>query len=224
MSRRRADVGFTLMEIIFVLAVIGILVALLTPMIFTHIEDAKRAQAQHDANLIAWAIAAFVKDTGLPPYKNTTSAAKAGAFEPGDFECLYGARGGEFTTDTDLTTDDGATDTWTSAGGIQCQAASTVRDTIENHLINNAPAGATAKAYATAGKNAWRGPYLPRVPDDAWGRKFLVNIRKADPDLNPPRAVWVISAGPNGKLETRSNADAASTVDPGGDDVMARLK
>ena len=210
--------GFTLMEIVIVLAVVAVLAAALAPRAFTYLQDAKKTQAQNDANQIASAIGQFFKDVGRPPYKNSTSALKIPAKETNDFDCLVGSVGADFTTDTDGTT----SDTWTSAGGIQCQSGSAKVDTIENHLVTNTPGGSATKNYTTSGIRAWEGPYLPSVPADPWGNKYLVNIGKADPSAG--KAVWVISAGSNGQLETSSDASASGTLTPGGDDIAARIK
>lgn len=219
------DSGFTLLEIVIVLAVMGALMAALAPRAFTYLRDAQITQAQNDANQIAGAIGEFVKDTATLPYKNntTTTTAKVPAKQAGDFDCLYGATGATVTTTLDSTS--GLT--WTSSGGVQCQNGSTLRDTIENHLITNtpgAPAAGSTKAYATTGKNAWRGPYLPSVPSDPWGNSYLVNIGKGDPAAATKKAVWVISAGPNGAFETPADANRASTLAAVGDDIIARIQ
>jgi prepilin-type N-terminal cleavage/methylation domain-containing protein len=211
--------GFTLLEVVVVLAVTAALVAALAPLAFRYLDDAKKTQAQNDANQIAQAIGQFFKDVGRAPYKNnTTTPIKIQAKESGDFDCLYGSNGNEWTTATDAT----GSASWTSGGGIQCQSGSATRDTIEDQLILNTPGGSGTKAYTTSGISAWEGPYLPSVPADPWGNKYLVNIGKADP--NAGKAVWVISGGPNGSLETSVTAAANGTLTPVGDDIIARVK
>lgn len=205
--------GFTLMEIIVVLAIIAALGAALTPLAFGYLQDARKTQAQHDANQIAAAIGSFLKDTGLPPYKNTTSADKIPAKESADFECLVSATGNGFTSAADSTA------SWTT-----CYTASSTKDTLENHLIVNAPLGNAAKLYKITGKTAWKGPYLPSIPVDPWGRPFLVNIKQADPAAATPKAAWVISSGPNGTLETAFDQNAGVAISPSGDDIFARIK
>ena len=213
--RKLGSQGFTLMEIVVVLAVIAILSALLTPLILTYVEDGRRQQAQNDVVMIATAIAAFLKDTGVPPYKNTTSTTKVALKETGDFDCLKSSLG-------QLPLDD-ATTTWgtLTAAGINCSVATKV-DTIENQLILNTPGGSATKAYTTSGKFAWRGPYLPTVNADPWGAAYLVNIGKADPSV--AKAVIAISAGANGKLETSADQATTTSIIPGGDDILARVK
>ncbi|MDO8678937.1 MAG: type II secretion system protein GspG [Acidobacteriota bacterium] len=217
-AQQRRQRGFTLMEVVIVLAVIGALSAALAPMAFSYLADAKKTQAQNDANRIAEAIGKFLQDVALPPYKNNTSSTKSQVKQSGDFDCLYSLLGNDYTIATDATT--GAS--WTTSAGVQCQAGSATRDTLENHLINNTPAGASANAYVTTGKIAWKGPYLPSLPADPWGNKYVVNIGKSDPGAS--KAVWVISAGSNGNIETAADASARSSIDPSGDDIIARVK
>jgi prepilin-type N-terminal cleavage/methylation domain-containing protein len=222
MHRPRAARGFTLIEMALVLGVIAAILAALAPAAFTYIRDAQITQAQNDANQIGRAIHTFMEHTALQPYKNgtTTATPKVSAKEAGvDFECLYGP-GTMFTTTTDATT----SDSWTSASpDVQCDSG-TVRDTLENHLITNTPGGSGTKNYVTTGKLAWRGPYLPSVPPDPWGNAFLVNIGKGDPSASPKKAVFVISAGPDGILNTSSDAARNAVVTPSGDDIIARIQ
>lgn len=209
--------GFTLLEIVIVLAVVGALLAAMAPLVFTYIDDARRTQAQNDVNQIATAIGNFLQSTGLPPYKNTTSADKIPAKETiptnptDDFDCLYSASGVAFSADEDSTTGD----SWANCWGSD-------RDTIENHLISNTPGGTGTKAYKTTGKNKWEGPYLPSINPDPWGKPYLVNIGQMDPTQS--KAAWVLSAGANGTIETSLDQSAGASITASGDDIIARVK
>lgn len=207
--------GFTLIEVVVVLAVLGALMAAIAPMAFTYLRDSRVAQAQNDANQIAAAIGNHLRATGVPPYKNTTSADKIPAKESADFDCLVGGQGIGFTSVEDTT----AGTSWST-----CYTVSTTDDTIDNHLIANAPGGSGAKLYKITGKTAWKGPYLPSVPSDPWGKPYLVNIKQMDPAAATPKAAWVISAGPNGTLETPFDQNASVSLGPSGDDIIARVK
>lgn len=59
--------GFTLMEMIGVMAVIAILVSVATPMIFDAIRDAKVTAFVEDVNMVKGAIAEYYQDTGRFP-------------------------------------------------------------------------------------------------------------------------------------------------------------
>jgi general secretion pathway protein G len=59
--------GFTLMEVIGVLAVIAIIAAVATPQIFQAIQDAKVTSLVQEANDLKAAVARYYKDTGTWP-------------------------------------------------------------------------------------------------------------------------------------------------------------
>ena len=212
----RNQKGFTLLEIIVVLAVLGALAAMLAPVVFRYIDDANRSRAQNDVSAIAAAINQFYKDTGRYPLytTGTSKLAHTPATDPSyltsDPDCD--------PTDTNLTTCDAfepevdaAASGWTF---------STKADSLTNQLIMNGP------GYTDSGPRAWRGPYLETVPEtDVWGRSFVVNILKADPADGTPEVVVVLSAGANGTIETDGDVEATSgNFVAGGDDIIARVK
>lgn len=200
--------GFTLMEIIVVLAVVATLVAALTPMIIGYITDAQRARAANDAQQIAGAVLKMFTDTGKFAFKKNGPGPNSKEAADADV----------------LTTAEGATPT--EATGTAWNLATTaVKDTIENQLLSNTPfQGAAGTPYASTGRSAWKGPYLDKPKPDPWGNQYLVNIGKADPAAATPKAVFVISAGPNGQLETNADQNATVAVTAGGDDIIARVK
>jgi general secretion pathway protein G len=65
LSRRRA--GFTLIEILVVIAVISILAALVAPNVFRHVGTAKDAAAKSQMEMIGAALDAYRLDTGRYP-------------------------------------------------------------------------------------------------------------------------------------------------------------
>jgi general secretion pathway protein G len=71
MSGRKArnDAGFTLIEVIVIVAILAILAGILAPMIFSQIDEAKISRATSDAKSINTAILVFRKDTGQWPNK-----------------------------------------------------------------------------------------------------------------------------------------------------------
>lgn len=203
---RTAD-GFTLMEVIVVLTVVAALVALLTPMIIGYIDDAQKGRAANDAQQIAAAVLKMFSDTGKFPFKKDGAGSNS-RDAVNDAELLFSSEGSDAT----------------DATGGSWNLATTNKDSIENQLITNTPFGDGTKKYPTTGKSAWKGPYLDKPKADPWGNKFYVNIGKADPAAASPKAVVVISAGPNGKLETNADQAATTAIAPVGDDIIARAK
>lgn len=68
-ARNRAlPAGFTLIEMIIVLAVIGTTIVILSPRVFVYVDDAKQLQARGDVMRIAAAIQTMYKDLGRWPF------------------------------------------------------------------------------------------------------------------------------------------------------------
>jgi hypothetical protein len=86
-------------------------------------------------------------------------------------------------------------------------------------MLSNTPKGG---AYPAVGEVSWKGPYQNVFAADPWGNAYLVNI--VDMSATPSEAVWVISAGPNGAMDT--DADQVLTAPPviGGDDIGFRIQ
>ena len=70
-SVRRTQLGFTLMEMIGVVAVVAILATMATPMIFKAIQDSRISATLQQARQVETAIARFYADTGRWPIHRT---------------------------------------------------------------------------------------------------------------------------------------------------------
>lgn len=184
--------------VLSVLAFIGLTV-FVAPAILEHVEEAKKSQAEAEVKAIREQMLRFASDVGhFPLYKDGTK----NTGEP-DIELLWGP--GNNPGDT--------TAKW---------LATTKVGELEDHLVRNTPGSAP---YPTGGHYfKWRGPYSGKVTEDPWGNRYLVNIKNAAPADPATKVVWVLSAGPNGKIETEPNASANSVSTPGGDDIAVRIK
>jgi general secretion pathway protein G len=65
--RRSGAGGFTLVEIIVVIVILGILATLIAPRLFNRIGQAKRSTAISNASSLATAVKGFMLDTGKKP-------------------------------------------------------------------------------------------------------------------------------------------------------------
>lgn len=199
-TRTAAASGFTLVEIIVVLGVVAALVAILTPMVTGHIEDARLQRAQGDARTVGDALLAAHKDLGdFPIFRDNSDRALADSSTydvlhgPGDVPGLAGAG-------------------WSAAYDSGNDA-----DTFANQLIRNTP------GYPTTGRFQWRGPYLDAPSPDPWGNAYLVNAENLRPAQ--PHAAYVLSAGPDGVVQTDFDLDrTGADVLPAGDDILFRLR
>jgi general secretion pathway protein G len=177
----RNNAGFTLIEVIVIVAILAILAGILTPMIFSQIDQAKIARAEADCKSISSGLLTFRKDLGVWPN-------------------LSGAGCGP---NTKLLLGLGAHPAGLAAMGFTTDPAVNFKDVLmqDNEECYNS--------------TMYKGPYLPIVEADPWGNAYVLPAGNFDVAL----PVYVLSAGPNGIMETPSFA-----VSPLGDDIGIRVK
>lgn len=227
-SGRASESGFTLIEMVVVLAIIALLAAILTPMVVKYVRDARLARAGADVRTIGAAIQRFEGDLArLPMFATATSLREGDA----TVSLLVGPGAQPDTTLQTL---------WAS-DAVDCgKGAGCVTDTLVDQLISNTPSSTTTTttttgsttttaagtAYPTAPlpgiPQFWQGPYLNKLETDPWGNQYLVNIGTAT--SGGASASFVLSAGPNGKVETAFAILRSSFVTPGGDDIIFRIR
>lgn len=194
--------GFTLIEVIVILAVIAILAAVLTPMIIGYITDAKMRRAEADVRTIGAAIQAFNKD--LREWPIWASGTQTGRTDT-QYDVLYSEAGDQITQVSTGTLTD-----WTT----------TDADTLDDQLVTNDP------SYSTTGKRKWMGPYLENISEDPWGNKYYVTVEYLQPNYLSPgsqKAVFALSAGPDEEIDTDFE-QAVTGFSVGGDDIAYRIK
>jgi prepilin-type N-terminal cleavage/methylation domain-containing protein len=201
--RNKQDVrGFTLMEMVVVLAVIAILAAILTPIINSYVDRARLNSARNDVKNIAASVVQFNTDLKFwPIYRNGGALPNPSAGAIYDWQATDGLDAG---LDTSWTT--GVTNTTASLG-----------DTLNTNYYDAATSG-------PAGRPAYRGPYLELGPDP-WGGRYYLTSKHLKPG-NEMNAAYVVSAGPNQTIETVFDQDRTGTTPfvVGGDDVVARIR
>ena len=92
----------------------------------------------------------------------------------------------------------------------------------------NTPEAAGVRQWVDGRVGNLSGYVSEPIRSDPWGNRYLVNIgalqtRQASEAATEPRALWVLSAGPNGLIETVYAVPALSAV-VGGDDIGARIE
>jgi len=201
--------GFTLIELTVVLAVIVTLALVLTPSIANSINDARQARARNDCQTIASGIYQFFRDTGYFPLWRVAQGGGAGL--PANRLQLLVSRGNVPVEDVPTP--------WTTgvAGGLTEQ------------LVNDAPGYAMRTPTSQFG---WNGPYFSsEIAADPWGNRYVINVALIDLSPGaatsggqPKMAVWVLSAGPNGIIETPFASSILNAAQPGGDDIGTRIQ
>jgi prepilin-type N-terminal cleavage/methylation domain-containing protein len=210
--------GFTMIEMVVVLAVIAILAAILTPIVTSYVERARMDAAQKDIKNIAAAFVQFNTDTKLWPIYNSVPA-----------NVNTGANFSESTAGNAAIPGSGSN--W---AGILTGTSNASASSLESILNMN------GMGLPTTGKTAWHGPYI-ETSGDPWGTSYYVNTLFLEPGCvsthtgtntacasvgtagATPSAVYVISAGPNQTIETVYDQPTNSfTI--GGDDIVVRIK
>ncbi len=208
MQKRNA--GFTLVEVVVVLAVVAILAAILTPNIVKNIEDSKIARANNETQVIAAALASFYKDLGRWPTANGSDLTDSIQLLYGEGD-TPGIQGGGVAQEQFWLADGSG---W---GANLC-------DTFQNQLVANDP-GNGATDYPDDNTSPrpelrWRGPYINEVKADPWGNHYSCNIWYTYNTTTNFVGIW--SAG----QDRTSNTDAIqpnSTLAIGGDDIVLVL-
>jgi len=174
--------GFTLIEVIVILAVIAILAAVLTPMIIGYVSDARTSRAQSDVKTIAAAVQVFNKDMKDWPIWETNTKRKSAT-----------------TPYATLAAGDGDVPTAT-------ETIPTPTGSIDDQLMTNVP------VYPITGGSKWRGPYLETVKADPWGNKYYIDVKGLQPaNIGGTTPAYVVSAGPNKKIDTTYTAGPTVT-------------
>ncbi len=202
---RNKEEGFTLIEVIVVIAVVAILAAILTPTVVKNIDDSKVARAKNETQVIGAAMTSFYKDLGRWPTSNGT------ANNPDYIYLLYGPGNAPTNQGTN-------TIYWRKDAGWPDAR----KDTFTNHLIENDPKDGGTD-YPTSGEYKWHGPYIAEIKADPWGSHYASNVVYFYGGTGTPNAVWVWSAGPDRQADTRVD-QAMSTAVLGDDDIGVRLK
>ncbi len=205
MNKRNS--GFTLVEVVVVLAVVAILAAILTPNIVKNIKDSKIARAANETQVVAAALASFYKDLGRWPTSNGSSAN-----HPDYLYRLFGDGAVPSVSGTD-------TGRWNDVDGRA--------DTFANHLIENDPKDA-ANNYPDNTINPqpelkWSGPYIIKVKADPWGNSYVCNISYTWYNGGNTNAVCVITGGSDRTINSEYEAPM-STFNTSGDDLVTRLQ
>ena len=180
-DQKSGQAGFTLVEVIVIVAILAILAGILVPMIFSQIDEARIARAESDAKSISSAMLAFRKDVAVWPNQ-------AGPDCNPSITLLHG--GGNEPASL-------------AAAGFN----TTSKERIMNSLMRD-----NQECYDTT---LYKGPYLPQVEADPWGNHYFL----AANNFNNDSPVFILSAGPNGTVDTPSFSTQLL-----GDDIGLRVK
>lgn len=219
--KRYGKCGFTLIEMIFVLAIVLTLVAIFTPLAMDKLGQSKTAKAQSDVDAIATALTNFFANVGNFPSCDGADCEPLNNAANNLRFLAVGTGAGNPTAE--LPTEA----LWTLAGDMSPTPA---RNNAFNHLAVNDPNANATTDEANIDYRAWRGPHISKLGPDPWGRAYIVHIGAmqtngcpvnstgAPPACTVPTAGargWILSAGPDGNLDTGPTATQLANDDIG---------
>lgn len=192
--------GFTLIEVVVVLAVVLLLSSIAVPVVSGYLHDGRRTRAEADVRMLRAALTQFYKDNGCYPGRyltnnNLLSVLITGKSVP-------------------------AVSPWVGTHQFATWALQAANgDVVDHHLRANTPQASAANAYPTTVTSRWRGPYLSApAPLDPWGRPYIVNVVSSwSTSTKQYQRLYVLSAGPNGAIDTSHLARTTDDID--GDDI-----
>ena len=219
--------GFSLIEIIVVVAAIVLISAAIAPQLFSWIDQGRTARAQSDATAISGAMSRFFDDTTR---------------WPGQVEILKANSAKRF-----LIVGDPSTSTFptfavttgiapaTCSGGLSgvtpnvtAFESATPSSSNSLNVIDFLTKPPAASDYPN-----WHGPYLSvNLSSDPWGRPYLINIiplfcSETVTGAAPGGALgfgWILSGGPNRTVQTLfADMQAAADSDDVGTNLNKRM-
>lgn len=234
---RFAQPGFTLIEIIFVLAIIAILAVIIIPMGFATIRDSEVLRANSDLDSLEAALLVFLVNLG-GHFPSCSSSLSCNPLTSNNNDLsilvfLADDRPLDKATNTALIPD--------KSPSVACNTNMTFRERLTvfgssslsthnafNHLMVNDPIvdllenSVSDYRTETGGGQRWNGPYLSRLNLDPWGNPYVFNVGGAEPNGEGGGQGWLISAGPNGLFDTCADSTRLNTGSPFGGSPGAR--
>ena len=223
MDNRSSHRGFTLIEAAVAIAVVAILSGIIIPLVVKNMRDSQIARARNDVQVIAAAIAAQIKDTGVrPSVAGGPALANGGAAATGAAQALWHSGPLGVANPAGLAA---------AAGNSFVNLFTATSNVAADYAAANVMFGTVVN-----GEFSYRGPYIGTdvaVRTDPWGSPYyILGYNATSQGYNGP--IWVVCAGPDKNvLLANVTAGAAGypvvwdqTVLSGGtsqDDIVVRV-
>jgi len=212
--------GFTLVELVFVIAIIVVLAGILIPLALNKLGEADQARADADLQGMASALTTFFTDSRHFPACSETDCDPLNA-STNNLKILVFKGDASDVSVSDIPPTDAASGcsvAWNAAGNLV--AANADQNNAFNHLIINNPNGDGNTGQADSDYKKWKGPYLGKVGKDPYGNYYVAHIGAIEKNGSPINSSgagfgWVLSAGVDGVFQTCPESTALAGDDTG---------
>ena len=212
--------GFTLVELVFVIAIIVVLAGILIPLALNKLGEADQARADADLQGMASALTTFFTDnrhfpacnaTDCDPLNGTSNDLKILVFKGDSSNVIAGDIAP--TNATPVCSVD-----WDATGNLV--ATNEDQNNAFNHLIINNPNGDGITGGSGVDYRKWKGPYLGKVGTDPYGNFYVAHIGAIEKNGSKINSAgtgygWVLSAGIDGVFQTCPESTSLAGDDTG---------
>ncbi|NIO11968.1 MAG: prepilin-type N-terminal cleavage/methylation domain-containing protein [Deltaproteobacteria bacterium] len=212
--------GFTLVELVFVIAIIVVLAGILIPLALNKLGEADQARADADLQGMASALTTFYTDNRHFPACHATDCDPLNGTTNGLKILVFKSDGTDVTT-TDIPPTDTASAcsvAWNAATNLV--SANADQNNAFNHLIINNPNGDSITGGSGVDYRKWKGPYVGKMGKDPYGNYYVAHIgaiEKGGSKINSAGTGygWVLSAGIDGVFQTCPESTSLAGDDTG---------
>ena len=212
--------GFTLVELVFVIAIIVVLAGILIPLALNKLGEADQARTDADLQGMASALTTFFTDSRHFPACNDPDCDPLnGATNNLKLLVFKGNASDVVVADISPTAlGSGCSVDWNAAGNLV--SGNGDQNNAFNHLIINNPNGDTTTGGVGTDYNKWKGPYIGKVGTDPYGNFYVAHMGAIEKGGSPINSAgkgfgWVLSAGVDGVFQTCPESTALAGDDTG---------
>jgi len=221
----KGSCGYTLTEMAAVVATTGVITAVALPVAIEQVNQGKFARAQEDILHLSGAMINLLKTAGDLPMRRWADTAGADVENTFFFTVILSTRRNDVVAGLTppplpeiVPPEDNVNGDF--FGGVNSGRIASYEAPFFTNRAADVLGGIGDVNGNLYNPNLWRGPYFSRRGLDPWGRSyviFLQGIREVafDPTFDTPFKMWILSAGPNGKLETIPTEDHVRGDDMG---------
>ncbi len=213
--------GFTLVELVFVIAIIVVLAGILIPLALNKLGEADQARTDADLQGMAAALTTFFTDNRHFPACNATDCDPLNG-STNDLKILVFKSDASDVVAADIPTTDTTSvcsRNWEDTTN-NLVSGNTDQNNAFNHLIINNPNGDGIIGGSTVDYRKWKGPYIGKVGKDPYGNYYVAHIgaiEKNGSKINTSGTGygWVLSAGIDGVFQTCPESTSLAGDDTG---------